>query len=406
MKKKLISIGAVVLVLALLLALAPSCGKEEAEVKTLKIGFLGPLSGPASPWGAGHESGVKWAADDINAAGGIRIGKDTYMVEVISCDTKYTGSVAAECASRLIYDEGITYTIGTIGTAEAVWPIFQENDRVLLSLSAAYMPSPDKPGYINGCVYYKSWVLAFYEQCAEHHPEFERLAIVNPDDAMGRFAEVHEKEAAASLGLECTTEWYTHGTTDFYPILTKILAWGPDAFDCGMSPAGDQALMTKQIRELGFTGLILHPNWVPTDLLRDTVGPGYLYGILTSLPDFSSEFYSPQMRELNNRYFAEGHAQPGEVVMSDTAVHGYSHMMFLKKAFETAGTLDVDEVLEVIDDPGFRFERYYYPNAELGGAETFGIRRMMGHFNPYGEIVVEDGEVKPVQMGGKVVETP
>jgi hypothetical protein len=164
--------------------------------------------------------------------------------------------------------------------------------------------------------------------------------------------------------------------------------------------------MTKQIRELGFTGYILHPNVVGLDLLADVVGVDYLYNILTTMPDFSSEFYSPQMQELSRRYFAEGHAQPGEVVMADCSVHGYSHMMFLKKAFETAGTLDKDEVLAVIDDPNLRFERYYHPNAKLGGVETFGITRQMGHFCPYGEIVVEDGEVRLVQMGGKVVQTP
>ncbi len=92
--------------------------------------------------------------------------------------------------------------------------------------------------------------------------------------------------------------------------------------------------------------------------------------------------------------------------MPDTIVHGYSHMMFYKKAFEAAGTFDKDKVLEVCDDPGFRFERYYYPDAELGGIETFGIRRMMGHFNPFGVITVEDGEVIAVQVSGKIVSTP
>jgi branched-chain amino acid transport system substrate-binding protein len=408
MKRKLIGIGMLLMVLALLFTLAPACGddEDEGEVRTLKIGFMGALSGPAAPWGTGHERGVKWAADDINAAGGIKVGKDTYLVQVISCDTQYTGSVAAECSHQLIHDEGILYTIGTIGTAEAVWPIFQENACVLQSLSAAYMPSPDKPDYINGCVHYKYWVRAFYEQAVEYFTEIQKIAVINPNDNMGHISEVDGKEAAEVLGLDYVTAFYEYGTTDFYPILTNILQENPDALDTGMSPAGDQALMTKQARELGFTGVILHPNWVPTDLLRDIVGLDNLYKVATSLPDFSSDFYSPQMQELNRRYFDEGYAQPGEVVMSDTAVHGYSHMMFYKKAFEEAGTLDKDEVMKVLDNPNFRFERYYYPNAELGGIETFGIRRMMGHFNPFGVIEVEDDEVIAVQLSGKIVSTP
>ena len=71
MKKKLIGIGVVALALALILTLAPACGNGDeektptpgpgttptpgvtptptGEVKTLKIGFIGPLSGCIVP---------------------------------------------------------------------------------------------------------------------------------------------------------------------------------------------------------------------------------------------------------------------------------------------------------------------------------------------------------------------
>ena len=410
MKKKLISIGAVVLAVALILTLAPSCGKEEGEAKTLKIGFYGPLSGPAAPWGASHEEGTKWAADDINAAGGIKVGKDTYMVEVVSCDDKMTGSVGAICGSELVYDQGIRFIIGPISTStyEACKELFASNKVFNIHIGAVFLGGLDNPYYLNGSTYYPSWILAFWTSCLEAHPEVQTIAALAPDTADGHtYLEEYYQAAAVALGRTIVAREYyqSPGTTDFYPLLTKILAKNPDAIDTGPCPPGEQALMVKQARELGFTGRFFHPNWVPIGLLLDTVGIEGMYSISTSLPDFTSDAYSPQMQELARRYMEE-RAAPDETDMPDCVVHGYSQMMFLKKAFEEADSIDQDEVMKVFDDPNFRYERYYTPDAKLGGIETFGIRRQMPHFNPYCEIVIEDGEAKVMQMGGTVVDVP
>jgi branched-chain amino acid transport system substrate-binding protein len=199
-------------------------------------------------------------------------------------------------------------------------------------------------------------------------------------------------------------EYYTQGVIDFYPVLNKILANNPDIIDTEGQP-GDQALMVKQLRELGYTGRIAESSYVPLGILIGTAGKDYCYDISTGLPDFECEYYSDEMRDLARRYMDE-QAGPDETDMPDCVVHGYSQIMFLKKAFEQADSIDTDEVMKVFDDPDFRFERYYTPNAKLGGFETYGIRRQMPHFNPYCEIVLEDGEPKLVQMGGTVVEIP
>ena len=92
----------------------------------------------------------------------------------------------------------------------------------------------------------------------------------------------------------------------------------------------------------------------------------------------------------------EGWNEPGETSMPDVVVHGYSSVTMIVTGIEQAGTIDTEEVLKVMDDPGFTFERYYIPNAMIGGVETYGCRRFLPHFVPYGEII--DGEL--VQMGG------
>ncbi len=428
MKKKLISIGAIVLVLALLLTMAPSCGNGDekptptpgpgvtptpgitptptGEVKTLKIGFIAALSGPGAGWGTEFELGAKWAADDINAAGGIKVGGNTYMIKVISCDHKLNGSAAAECASRFVYDEGIRYVIGPLGLVEAAMPIFNEAECFYTDLSPIFKGGPDKPYYINGNTLYPLYAAAFYDSCVKAHPDVKTVAVIAPNTEDGHVNAGAAIAGATGAGLTLVSEkYYTQGTIDFYPILTNFLRTKPDAIDPGACVPGDQALIVKQARELGFTGHIFQPTYIPLDLQIKAIGLASMYKISTGMPDFSTEYYSTEMRELNRRYVVEK-ARPGEDRMPDCVVHGYSHMMFYKKAIETADSIDTDEVMKVFDDPDFTFERYYVSNAKLGGIETFGIRRQFPHYNPYSEVVIEGGQAKVVQMGGKAIIVP
>ena len=57
-----------------------------AQVDTLKIGVVSALSGPGSEWGLAQDGGIKIAAMEANAKGGLKVGNKTYKVEVISYD--------------------------------------------------------------------------------------------------------------------------------------------------------------------------------------------------------------------------------------------------------------------------------------------------------------------------------
>jgi len=139
----------VVLGLALLLTLAPACGNgdEEAtptpgsgatptpgvtptptgEFKTLKIGFLMPLSGAGSAWGRQFEEGFDWSVDNINNAGGVKVGSDIYMIKGIKGDSKMLGSAAATEVTRMIFEDNVHYIVGPIITHHAIMPITEAN---------------------------------------------------------------------------------------------------------------------------------------------------------------------------------------------------------------------------------------------------------------------------------------
>ncbi|WP_312963875.1 ABC transporter substrate-binding protein [Stutzerimonas nitrititolerans] len=67
---------------------AAHVGGAYAE-QTLNIGFTGPLSGGAALYGENTLSGLRMAVEDANKAGGLKIGDETYKVNLISLDDKY-----------------------------------------------------------------------------------------------------------------------------------------------------------------------------------------------------------------------------------------------------------------------------------------------------------------------------
>lgn len=344
MKKKLISISAAVLVLALVLSLVASCGKEKGEVLTLKIGLVAPLSGPAAAWGVQYETGTKFAVEDFNAAGGIKVGKDTYMMEVVTCDDKMTGSEAAMCATMMAYDYKVKYIVGPIAAVvEAMHPIVHENKIIQIACTGdVYCDYP----YFFACGGPPNWAPDFYREFHRLHPEVKTVAVISQDTANAHTFHENTLPVFPELGMELLdTEWTAVGLTDYFPYLTKLLAQNPDALETGWSGPGDQALIMKQARELGFTGWFLTWAYVPVELLEPMVGLDYMYNMATAMPVFTSEYYSPQMRDLNRRYMEEGWSQPGEASMPDVVVHGYSSVTMIVAGIEEAGTIDTDEVL-------------------------------------------------------------
>jgi branched-chain amino acid transport system substrate-binding protein len=423
MKKKLIGIGAVVLVLALLLTLAPACGNGDEEptpgatptpgvtptpgatptptpeAKTLKIGVLAPLSGIAAPWGVPTELGVKWAADDINDAGGVMIGNDLYMIKVYSCDAGLGAGPSADCAFEMAYDHKVSF-ISAMATQEAIITILDEN-KIIDCILNTYRVDPAWPYHFNGNVDFEFWVDTWVRQAAEAHPEGKRIAIVNPIGVDGYGWQEQHYIAAEKYGLEIVAdEMYDMGTQDYYPILTKVLSKNPDVISTDASVAGDVILITKQARELGFEGWIHHPTPVAIKLLKAAIPEAYLYDIATNEEDFSAPFFPDALRELNAR-FLEEHARPGET-LNCCCIHSYSHVLFYVKACQEAGTTDPDEVLKAIEDPSFRFDRIYVEDAEVGGLETAGIKRQFPHFQCYSEI--QDGELTSIKA--ELVATP
>lgn len=426
MKKKLISLGAIVLVMALLLTLAPSCGNGDEEktptpgpgitptpggtptpgvtptptTETLKIGFLGPLSGPAAAFGVAQEQGMKWAVDTINERGGLKVGNHTYLFDVVSYDDKLMGSEAVTGATKLAYEDKVVFSAGGILSSEnkAVQPIFHDA-KVIGAGVGAGVCSPDYPYWLDSATHYPTWAAAFDELLKEYNPDLKTLAILQTDTVDSREASDATKDALDHLGWTLVAEeYFGYGVTDLYPYLTTIVSKNPDAIRSGTS-AGNLSLIVKQARELGYQGKIFNHATVQP-WVSQVAGCENAEGLQSNEPDYSSPLFPEGTRELHQTYLERYDPEGG--VMNFLVLLGYGAVMLYVQAVETAGSIDPGEVVNVLDDPSWRFEWFGAPGQKLGGLETYGIRRQVPN---YIALAVTENCV-PVLKSIRLVEVP
>ena len=123
---------------------------------------------------------------------------------------------------------------------------------------------------------------------------------------------------------------YEPGVTDFFPILTRIVADNPDAIGICDGPIGDQALIVKQARELGYKGVFIGANSGDPVPLVEIAGKEAVEGFLMNDPDYSCDLYPESTRQL---YAEFQQIHPGGQ-FALTQYLGYASIMFYKQAIE------------------------------------------------------------------------
>ncbi|MCL4767439.1 MAG: ABC transporter substrate-binding protein [Hyphomicrobiaceae bacterium] len=226
--------------------------------ETLRLGVVSALSGPGSAWGLAVDGGVRIAAKEINAAGGLKVGGKTYTIEVTSYDDKYKAADGVTAATRLIEQDGIKYIFGPLGSASmlAVKPLYEQNEILALVNSYSdkvldkntkniYRVLPTTREFIEPMV---KWV-------KQHKPGLTNVAVISPNDETGWASQALQKEYYAKHGFKIiASELFERSLKDFQPLLTRMIAAKPDIIELDTTPPPTAGLIIRQARELGYKG--------------------------------------------------------------------------------------------------------------------------------------------------------
>lgn len=213
--------------------LALAGGAVTAAEKTLDIGVSDALTGGAAVYGLPQANAVQMAAEEINAAGGIKVGDDTYMLNVIAYDDKANPTEATNAVRKLIDRDGVKFILGFCcsGATGAVASFIANEDAVMLVGNAAERsittreisnlvrtrPPADYTGAAAG---------TFVAQKGH-----KKVAVLGALDVgfYASYVDAFETELKKAGGEIITRESFGLKDRDMSPQLTKIRELQPDA---------------------------------------------------------------------------------------------------------------------------------------------------------------------------------
>jgi len=359
-----------------------------AQNKVIKIGGAVPLSGPVAYWGISTMQGWVDGAAVINEGGGVNIGGEPYMLEIINYDTKGTVADSRAATTRLVEQDEVKYvysqaaasTIGMLQITEpaevvsivACWGYLK-----LFGKEYPYHFRAEMSDYEQGYAY-----MPFMQ---EHYGKdnLKTAAFIGPDDQDGYDCHFSYERLMQYYGVEMKgVEYFNWEDTDFYPIVTKSLKSKPDFIVTSPSPPGITASIVKAAREMGYEGPICSPAASETKTILEVAGE-YAHNVV--LPVTCVEPVTDTQRAIRDRFlarFGDFNALAGN----------YSWWIYaLAQAFEDAGTHeDTKAVADALGN--VVLEDTYVGKVTWEGEKSFGIKRQ-GVYDCY-TTLIENGEAR------------
>lgn len=231
-----------------------------AAEKYKTFGMLKALSGPAAPWGIPISRSIEMGAEKINEQGGFTVKGQTYKWKTVTYDHKYVPAEAVKALNKAIYADKVDF-VSIMGGSPllACLSLLKENNLLSLNDAAAgkKVINPNNSAVFS----YNGSILGTYAAVFPwlmKREGIKTIASINPDDATGKSGLWSSKYIAGPNKLTTVSEeFFQRGTTDFTPVLTRIISKNPDMIESGYTDPTSSALLLKQARELGYKGVVL-----------------------------------------------------------------------------------------------------------------------------------------------------
>ncbi len=340
------------------------------QPRTIRLGLLTSMTGPAAATGQDQARAVALAMDEINARGvRVRDAGGSLKIELVVGDDQTSTSAAVAAVTRLIVENRVHLVFGGLGSAfgMAALPVIQEH-------GIPYIPTPSTPLFTRTLdhgpdpkksmvFHYQATGLMYGAGTADflaHHvkPVWSpdrplRVAWLYQDSPFGAeyfkgFME-HVKEAGLPIDV-VAGERFRVGETDYRPQLTRIRTLNPHVF-IPMGFRGETIGMINQATlDIGIDFKVTH--FGPVCACADD--PLY-YRDLGKLGIFSTllGIYSTYAVPKNPAYgkwasFRQGYEQKHGVPPGVLGASAYDAVHVAAKGIELAGSLEKAKIIEAL----------------------------------------------------------
>jgi branched-chain amino acid transport system substrate-binding protein len=314
-------------------------GAASAADIVVKIGHVGPISGPIAHLGKDNENGARLAIDELNAKG-VTIGGNKAKFELLAEDDASDPKQGTAAAQKLV-DAKVNGVIGHLnsGTTIPASKIYFEAGIPQIS------PSATNPKYTQQGFNTAFRVVANDGQLggtlgryAVQILKAKNVAVIDDRTAYGQgVAEEFIKGVKGkSASVNIVAQQYTNDkATDFNAILTAIKAKNPDiVFFGGMDAVAGP--MLRQMKQLGINAKFMGGDGICSEGLAQLAGDGMANGQVVCAEAGGVE--AAQQKALED--WKAGYKKKFGIDVQVYAPYVYDAIMTMVEAMKKAGSAE------------------------------------------------------------------
>ncbi|HUZ75463.1 MAG TPA: amino acid ABC transporter substrate-binding protein [Stellaceae bacterium] len=321
-----------------------------ADDNTITIGMTVSQTGALNVEAVAQMQGFELWQDQVNAAGGIKVGDKHYKVHLVSYDDQSQGGRVQQLYTRLIVQDKAQflfgpYSSGLVGTAAV---ISEQYGKILLVTGGAE-PKTYELGnkYLFQVITSADHYLTGAVDALHSKDPHARLALVYSDDPFSKAVAGAARDQAKEAGFDVVlNEAYPPTQTDFSPIINKIISAKADAL-MGGGHYADGATMARQLYDqkanLKWVTILVAPD---SDKFA-SLGPSAV-GITTPSQWEPQVAYKPDFGP-TPAAFTKAFEAKFKVEPDYRAGAAYGGGLILQYALEKAGSLDREKVAAALN---------------------------------------------------------
>jgi ABC-type branched-subunit amino acid transport system substrate-binding protein len=311
-----------------------------AQAEPLKIGALMPMTGDLQAYGEADLTGIQFAAQQINAAGGVN-GED---VEVVIADTQTKPQAGVDAAQKLINVDGVHAIVGALSSGVTIPVAKTVTGREGVPQISNASTSPTITNLQDSDFLFRSVPSDAYQGVALANLVQDKgvanvsILYVNNDYGQGladAFTEAYDGDVSASIAFE-------QGQASYRGELQQAASGGAEALVVIGYPESGSVIL-RQSLEGGYLDQFIFTDGMKAPEIVDRVGAQFLNGAFGTVPQAKD---TEGLRMFREAYTAEYGELPGKPYY-DTA---YDAAMVIALAAQKAGSTDSEAIRDNLRD--------------------------------------------------------
>jgi branched-chain amino acid transport system substrate-binding protein len=312
----------------------------------IKLGVVGPHSGPAAADGQSTLVGAQVAADEINAAGGLLGGR---KIEIVAADTRGIPAESVSAFRKVVTQDKVVavdccwFSSSTIATHPTI-----EELKIPTTNGVSFLPDAKehKLTYLFKFAQTPRLELRFVDYWVKKL-NVKKVSFLARNDDWGRATSgVYQARLKELGGTVLSSDFYTPGERDFYSYLTKIKALNPDGINV-VDISATAATQVKQIAELGIKTIVLGSDGPITDAFIKLAGK-----VAESIPlvvRYAASLDTPRNRGFVTAFKARrGGEEPDQYAQA-----GYDSVYLQAEAIKRAGSTEPAKIREALTNSDY-----------------------------------------------------